>query len=598
MRTAEQVLGAIRERGRRGLPLEDIYRQLYNRNLYLLAYGRIYRNQGAMTPGVTEETVDGMSREKIDSLIELLRYERYRWTPVRRVYIEKKNSKKLRPLGIPPWSDKLLQEVIRLILDAYYDPQFSEHSHGFRPSKGCHTALREIQEHWLGTVWFIEGDISQCFDRLDHGVLMSILSEKLHDNRFLRLIENLLKAGYVEDWKFNATLSGTPQGGVVSPILSNIYLDRMDRYVETMLIPEHTRGRRRKTNAEYRQLNKQALKLEKQGSHEEARAIRKETRQMPSVDTNDPDFRRLKYARYADDFLLGFIGPRAEAEMIKQKLAGFLRDELKLELSDQKTLITHARTEAAQFLGYEVHVIHADNKLTRKRRSINGRIGLRVPATVVRAKCQPYMRNGKPIHLRERQHDTDFSIVEQYQQEFRGIAQYYQLAYNVCNLDHLKWVMETSLTKTLAAKHTTSKHRVSVNKVYEKYQTTIQTPEGPYKVLQVVVERTGKKPLVAQWGGIPLRRNRDAVLNDQPTNHWNKGTELLERLLANECELCGSSENIQVHHVRALKDLQRKGRGEKPEWVKKMAARCRKTLAVCQRCHDDIHGGRQNALAR
>ena len=250
MRNAETVLGVISERGRRRLPLEDIYRQLFNRALFLRAYGRIYRNDGAMTPGVTPETVDAMSLEKIDAIIGVLRQERYRWTPVRRMYIPKKSGK-LRPLGIPTWSDKLLQEVVRSLLNAYYEPQFSPHSHGFRPNRGCHTALGEITHHWRGVKWFIEGDISQCFDRIDHQVLLSILSEKLHDQRFLRLLANLLDAGYLEDWRYHATLSGSPQGGVVSPILSNIYLDRLDQFVETVLIPADNHGKQRKPYPPY-----------------------------------------------------------------------------------------------------------------------------------------------------------------------------------------------------------------------------------------------------------------------------------------------------------------------------------------------------------
>jgi retron-type reverse transcriptase len=217
MRDADTILTIIRERGGRGLPLEDVYRQLYNPALYLRAYGRIYRNDGAMTHGVTVETVDGMSLEKIQAIIESLKAERYRWTPVRRTYIEKKGSTKLRPLGIPTWSDKLLQEVVRSLLEAYYEPQFSPSSHGFRPGLGCHTALTTIQRRWSATTWFIEGDISKCFDSLGHPTLLAILSEKIHDNRFLRLIENLLKAGYLEDWKYGHTFSGAPQGGVATP---------------------------------------------------------------------------------------------------------------------------------------------------------------------------------------------------------------------------------------------------------------------------------------------------------------------------------------------------------------------------------------------
>jgi len=215
MRDAATVLGIIRERGRRGLPLEDVYRQLFNPALYLLAYGKLATNAGALTPGTTDETADGMSLKKIQDIITQLRQERYRWTPVRRVYIDKPRSTKKRPLGIPTWSDKLLQEVARLILEAYYEPQFSVHSHGFRPGRGCGTALREIYRTWKGTTWFIEGDISACFDSLDHVVLLSILRENIHDNRFMRLVANLLKAGYLENWVYNRTLSGAPQGGIV-----------------------------------------------------------------------------------------------------------------------------------------------------------------------------------------------------------------------------------------------------------------------------------------------------------------------------------------------------------------------------------------------
>jgi retron-type reverse transcriptase len=213
MRTATTILGIIHERGKKGLPLERVYRLLFNRDLYLMAYGKIYRNDGATTPGSTSETVDAMSLRKIESIIDVVRQERYRWTPTRRVYIEKKNSTKKRPLSMPTWSDKLLQEVIRLILESYYEPTFSNASHGFRPQRGCHTALQEIDRTWRGVSWFVEGDIQACFDSLSHDILLTTLAEHIHDKRFIRLIRGLLRAGYLEEWKYNTTLSGAPQGG-------------------------------------------------------------------------------------------------------------------------------------------------------------------------------------------------------------------------------------------------------------------------------------------------------------------------------------------------------------------------------------------------
>jgi group II intron reverse transcriptase/maturase len=586
MRSAETALAVIRERGSRGLPLERVYRLLFNRELYLLAYGKLARNAGALTPGTTAETVDGMSLAKIDAFIDALRQERYRWTPVRRVEIPKANGK-TRPLGIPTWSDKLLQEAIRLILEAYYEPQFSAHSHGFRPGRGCHTALRTIHRTWNGTTWFIEGDIAQCFDRLDHQVLLAILAEKVHDGRFVRLLANLLAAGYLEDWRFHATLSGTPQGGVVSPLLANLYLDRLDQFVEQTLLPTYNRGTQRKDHPTYQRLRHRADYLARTGRTAEAQALRQQAQHLPSRDPHDAEYRRLRYVRYADDFLLGFSGPRAEAEAIKGQLGEFLRDQLKLELAASKTLITHARTQAARFLGYEVHVLQDDTKRNRRgQRHLNGAVGLRVPMAVVRAKCAPYLRHGKPIHRAERLHDSVYSIVAQYQAEYRGIVEYYRLAYNLHRFTRLSWIMGRSLAATLA-----SKLRLSVAKVWARYGTQVPTDRGPRKVLRITVERDGQAPLVAQWGGISLARRAGAVLDDQPKRVWNTRTELLERLLADTCELCGSQEQVQVHHVRHLKDLQRKGRGEKPAWVRVMAARHRKTLVVCRACHGAIHRG-------
>jgi group II intron reverse transcriptase/maturase len=431
---------------------------------------------------------------------------------------------------MPDWSDKLVQEVIRLLLSAYYEPQFSKHSHGFRPERGCHTALRQIKQ-WDGAAWFIEGDISKCFDKLDHQVLLKILRENIHDEKFIQLISELLEAGYLEDWKYHATLSGTPQGGVLSPLLANVYLDRLDTYVEQELIPVHTRGEERRANSAYKNMYEKASRARRKGRMEEARLLRQLQQQLPCYDPDDPDFRRLRYVRYADDFLLGFNGPKEEAEEIKQKLEAFLRDNLKLELSQAKTLITHARTGTARFLSYEIHTIHNDAKQTSGRRSVNGRIGFRVPKDSIREKRQDYTEEGKPTHRPELLKDSVYTIISTYQAEYRGIVEYYRMAHNLSTLSQLKWDMERSLTKTLA-----SKEQIPVTQVYRRYRATITVAGKPYKGLQVTVEREGKKPLVAQWGGIPLTWNITATLDDQPARIWSTRSELEDRLLADTCE--------------------------------------------------------------
>jgi Type II intron maturase/Reverse transcriptase (RNA-dependent DNA polymerase) len=422
--------------------------------------------------------------------------------------------------------------------------------------------------------------------------MVRILSEKIRDNRFLRLIRNMLQAGYLEDWKWNATLSGAPQGGVVSPILSNIYLHRLDNFAETALIPEYTRGGARKANPAYRKIVDAAGRARKRGGRAAVRELRKQQRSLPSRDTRDPGFRRLRYARYADDHLLGFAGPKAEAEQIKARLAAFLRDDLKLELSADKTLITHARTSAARFLGYEITVRHSDHKLTRGRREVNADIALRVPLAVIRAKTAPYMTRGKPAYRIRLMNEDDLAIISTYGAEYRGIVQYYLLAGDVWRLNRLRWAAETSLLKTLAAKH-----RSTVPKMAARYGAVIATPHGPRRCIQASIDRgEGRKPLVARFGGIPLKRQRKAVLTDRLPVPAYPRKELIGRLLADRCELCGHAGPTEVHQVRKLADLAKPGQPQ-PGWAELMAKRRRKTLMVCQTCHDTVHAGQPAATS-
>lgn len=589
MRTAKTILTVIHERGKQDKPLERVYKLLFNRELYLIAYAKLYPNNGAMTKGVTEETIDGMSIQKIDMIIEQLRQETYYWRPARRDYIPKKNGKH-RPLGIPVWSDKLLQEVIRMILEAHYEPQFSEHSHGFRPKRGCHTALQEIQT-WKGTRWFIEGDISSYFDTIDHDVLITMLSRQIQDGRFIRLIKNMLEAGYLDDWKFHKTISGTPQGGVISPLLANIYLHQFDKWVGEELIPQYTRGKKQKANSAYNRLSRRIKCYQDKGDYKKAHQLIVERRNLPSVDTYDTSYRRLRYVRYADDFILGFTGSKAEAKAIKKQIGDFLNTKLSLELSQEKTLITHATGESAKFLGYEIKAQRVNDYIDNKgRRSANGVIALFVPASVIESKYRQYMKNGKAIHRNNLLHDDDFSIVQTYQQEYRGLVQYYILAQNLSWFSKVYWYMETSLLKTLAFKH-----KSSINKMLAKYKTTTTSTNGrTVPCLQVVVPREDKPPLVATWGGISLSYKKKAVIEDAPYQVYGGRTELIKRLLANKCELCGSEENIEVHHIRKLADLNKHNGKLVPKWKEIMSARCRKTLVTCRDCHYAIHNGSIN----
>jgi hypothetical protein len=418
--------------------------------------------------------------------------------------------------------------------------------------------------------------------------MLSILAEKNHDNRFLRLLRNMLTAGYLEDWVWNATLSGAPQGGVLSPLLSNIYLHRLDTFVEHVLIPEYNRGAERVKNPAYRKVQKAMIRARERGDRAVARSLRKQLRSLPSKDIHDPGYRRLRYCRYADDHLLGFAGPKSEAEEIKRRLWQFLRDELKLELSEEKTLITHARTSAARFLGYEITVQHNDKAVTSGQRSSNATVRLRVPVEVIKAKCAPYMQRGKPARRTRMMNMDDYIIVSVYGAEYRGIAQYYLLANDVYRLNRLSWVMETSMLKTLAGKHSST-----VSKMAAKHKAKIDTQYGPRTCFEAIVEREGRKPLVARYGGIPLRQQKKAVIQDRQPGRATGPKELVTRLLANRCEICERSGNVEVHHIRKLADLGKFGQACRPAWAAIMAKRRRKSLVVCLDCHADIHSGSQ-----
>ena len=593
MRSAQTIIEMVRSRGERGLPIRRVYRLIRNRDLLINAYGKLYANEGALTAGVNpHNTVQGMSLARIEAIIDQLEQGTYQWQPTRRTEIPKKKGGK-RPLGIPSWNDKLVQEVIKTVLEAYYEPQFSSHSHGYRPSRGCHTALQEV-ETWRGTKWFIEGDIKGCFDNIDHDVLLQVIGRQIQDARFLKLLKEMLQAGYVQDWQYHKTHSGTPQGGVVSPLLANIMLNELDKFVENELFPQCNKGQCKERNPAYMRLNWQMTAAKRRRDVDTFRQLRGQRRQIPSQNTHDPKFRRLKYVRYADDFLLGFIGTRSEAMVIKEKLAQFLQG-IKLSLSHDKTLITHATESRARFLGYEIHIAQDNNRCVRHRqqakrqgRSINGLPLLKVPRDVIQKWSARFSKNGKATYRPYLLRCSAFEITFTYGQEFQGLANYYALAHNVSSLYKVKFHYMRSLAKTLA-----KKFKRSLSWVYRKYKR--KSEDG---VTCLIVDAPNPnnpdKPLRAKFGYKSLKRNDKAIITDTITYFYNGRNELARRLLANKCELCGSSDRIRGHHVRKLKDVVKRYQGQRhpPLWAKFMMERRRKVVFVCHQCHVDIHAGR------
>ncbi len=586
MQKAESTLKVIGKRGEQGKTLHRLYRQLFKPELYLLAYDGIRANRGAITKGISDDTLDGMSMHRIDRIIKKVKTETYRWNPTRRVYIPKADGKKQRPLGIPSGDDKLLQAAMKLLLEAYYEPTFSEFSHGFRTGRGCHTALKEIKRNHESVSWFIEADIRDAFGSIDHEILLSIMGKKIKDGRMLRLIGGLLKAGYMENWAVFNTLSGTPQGGVISPLLANIYLNELDSWMEDKLLPLYNRslsGKRggKRINPEYNRLTAKMAGLKKKGNLETVKELRKIQRTMPSVIVDDPGYRKLSYIRYADDFLLSFAGPRGEAEDIKAQIKEFLAERLNLTLSEEKTLITHSRTQKAKFLGYELRIMHSTN-----RRKANGALWFGVPQETVTKAMRKYTRKGKIHHRPELMVRSDYEIVDTYQSEVRGLVEYYKMAHDLSTkMKGVKWVAGRSMLKTLAAKHKSSSEKMS-----RKYKTVKTIGGTNYRVHEVVIERENKKPLKTHFGAISLRRQssiRVADISTQP--RFNSRSDLLVRLLADKCEMCESDGMVEVHHVNALRNVMKKGRREKPVWFRRMAAMNRKTLITCIPCHKAIH---------
>ena len=595
MRSSERVLNGLAKHSRQpDYKFERLYRLLFNEQMYYVAYQRIYAKEGNMTKGADNKTIDRMSISRIEKLISSLKDESYQPIPSRRVYIPKKNGKK-RPLGIPAFNDKLLQEVVRMILEAIYEGSFDMNSHGFRPKRSCHTALRQIQRTFNGARWFIEGDIKGFFDNIDHGVMISILEKRIHDERFLRLIRKFLNAGYLEDWTYHKTYSGTPQGGIISPMLANIYLDQLDRYVREY-IQRFDKGKERADNPERIKFEYgkrlAVLKLEKVKDKEQRKSIVKEIKAydkgrtaIPCGVDMDENFRRLKYVRYADDFLCAVIGTKAEAETIKQDIKVFLQEKLALELSEEKTLITHGR-KSAKFLGYEIYVRKSTqtkrNKAGKLTRPYNNKIYLKMPLETVRMKLlQINVHNGKEQYKSKHRsyliNIDDLEILERYNSEIRGFYNFYSLANNCHTLHSFKYIMEYSMYKTFAAKY-----KSTVVKICKKYKKD--------KVFTVFYKNNKGKTLTRQFyhDGFKRKKQDYAQCYDKmPERYHYSPTSLVARLKACRCELCGK-ENVKLdmHHVRKLKNLQ-----GKEDWEKHMIARKRKTIALCRSSHKIVDGG-------
>ncbi len=595
-------LAGLEKASTNGHKVKDLAHIMRNLEIWHLAYANIYSNKGAMTEGIDDDTLDGMSSERFQRIIERIKGGKYKPKPVRRASIPKRDGSN-RPLGIPSGNDKLVQAVIKILLEQVVEPVFFETSHGFRPNRSCHTALKDIKFKWTGIKWLIEFDIKGCFDNINHDILIYLLEKRIDDKQFINLIKSFLKAGYMEDWKYNLTYSGTPQGGIISPILSNIYLHELDIFMADM-IERFNAGKLRPVNPEYAKVSNAIFrvkrKLNKVDSKEDCRAELKRLQKLrltiPYAVENTRNYRRLFYCRYADDFICGVTGSYKDAIRIKQLVGNFLQAFLELETSIDKTKIVRA-TKGIEFLGYKVKTIWG-NKLKKVgkgkqaglKRTISGHVLLEIPKHKVidfcRNKGYGNLQDFKPIHRAKLLSCSEYEIVDTYNAELRGFANYYILAREVKrDCGTLFRVAQISLMKTLA-----SRNKISVTKMYKRLK------QGNDFILKYKVGKKVKNLKIFLLRHFDTSRKISENL-DRPNyrieNLYKSGTELTKRMGEKICEVCGKAGYIEVHHVKKLRDL--KNKKHLQNWEKIMIARNRKTLLVCSgsgdSCHKLIHKG-------
>lgn len=566
-----------------------LYRYLLREDIYFIAYQKLYSNKGATTMGTDADTADGFGKKYVEGLINDLKNGTYKPKPARRIYIPKSNGKE-RPLSIPSFRDKLLQEVIRMFLEAIYEPNFSEFSHGFRPGRSCHTALKQAKIYFTGAKWFIEGDIKGCFDNIDHDKLIEILQRKIKDSRFINVIRLMLKAGYVEDFKYHETYSGTPQGGILSPILANIYLNELDMKLEEIQ-NRFKKPHERKYTYEYSVMkgkrDYQKAKLKKAKAEDKAEIIVKieeYTKALYDIPRTPADDKNLYFVRYADDFLIAVKGNKEDCNAIKTELAEFLRKELRLTLSEEKTLITHS-SKKALFLGYNVSVRRSNvikqNGQGYKQRTLNNKVELTIPFERIEKFMfdrgiirQTESKKFKPVHRKGWLYLPDYVIVQRYNEEMRGVLNYYNLAVDYNRLGYFRYLMEYSCLATLAGKHNSSISKVAREHRKGKYWSVPYiTSSGVEKEIRLVT----------------LKDCQKGSCNDAITKHRYipaTNASIRARLATGICELCGkkTDEPMEVHLIPSIKTLQ----GEEL-WKQIMRNKHRKTLVVCSDCHRTIH---------
>nr|YP_002600927.1 putative reverse transcriptase and intron maturase [Pyramimonas parkeae]ACJ71149.1 putative reverse transcriptase and intron maturase [Pyramimonas parkeae] len=563
---------------------KDLYRLLCNKQLLTLAYNLIKSKPGNMTPGTDKLTLDKMSERLIDKTSRQLRDQTFKFKPVRRVFIPKGNSKDIRPLGVPSSRDKVVQKAMLLIMDNIYETTFSTHSHGFRPGRSCHSALKEIRSEWSGIKWAIEGDIKGCYDNVNHQILINILREKIKDERFIQLLWKLLRAGIEVNRTIERSKIGTPQGGILSPLLANIYLNEFDKFVSNLSQKIGlTYNKTRRDNPEYHKIRGKIYRLRTkrtvsgtvnvQPSKSDLKQIQilsKTQRTLPSKDPFDPQYRKILFIRYADDWIVGVIGGHEFAQGIKEQIQTFLKEQLELTLSPEKTKITPFSSKKVTFLGYKLQISARSSYSSsgrHKKRTVGWQPKLYIPMDKIVRKLSEKnfcTKTGTGIKKKGWILYPDKIIVQRYNYVIRGLRNYYAPADNFgTSMNRIEYILKYSCVHTLAAKH-----RTQISTQLER------------------TEELGLDTMKSHKNNIWDFKTKPVQYN-QLLSSYVKRTQLLS---ASECTICQSKENLEMHHVKALR---KDGALLSDKYMIALMQRMnRKQICVCRTCHMDIHYGK------
>lgn len=550
------------------------------------AYESIKSKPGNMTPSANSETLDGFGLAWVVKASNNLKAGKFKFSKARRVYIPKPGSSKLRPLGVVSPRDKVILTAVLQILEPFYEKKFLDISHGFRPGRGCHTALNYIQLRFGNSIWAIEGDIARCFDDIDHDILLGILRRDIKCDKTVALIKKSLKNPFVEDGITVKPQKGTFQGSPLSPFLCNIYLHEMDLFIKG-LSEDYISGTRRRKSPQYRkiqyELSKSSLKVT------ERKHLNKKLRAIPSKDPVDPDFRRFSYVRYADDFVIGLTGPKKDCEEVRNKLRVFLTKILALELSMDKTIISYFNQEGITFLGTRIsgnkerekviRKISKNGKILKVRTTSRARLEAPIEVLLKRGMANGLFKrlsNGKfvPTALRRVVNLDHSDILRFYNQKIRGILNYYSFADNAKSLGVIVHGMKHSCALTLGLK-LKLRERAKVFKRFGKY---LECKESGTKLfIPNSFSRTKKFNINPPTPGAVL----DAI--------WNN--KLSRSSLNMGCLVCEETPS-EMHHVRKIKDLKsRYDSGDIDFWTLQMAAINRKQIPLCKIHHLALHRG-------